>query len=741
MATPTQNSEPQNLHRDQANLRAGCAGGERLESRPIAKKQLEQKISKTITDSVLGWASLVVVSFLLIQCGCLNAQKQALLRATTIASLGGTKNLVEVERVTPAGQSGPLGKWWRTVEPPSQRTALLLRRYDLEASYANSPDKVIRWLHQLTLDRPSLEEVHALAELAEKQARWSQATGDSDRATRLFATSIIHAYQFLFDSDLNIVRNAYDPQFRSICDIYNRSLEGLLGTILSDQKFGHNYEVVIGGEPHGIQMKVEIEGRWRNQAFQRFELVSDYEITGFESEHRTYGLGAPLIAVRQNAEDDVRSRANRRFEEYYPPELTIPMTAFLHLQEASEPPAERESQAEQSDRKGIRTAVLSLYDPLEKTFAKTDGKTVPLESDITTPLAYGLKDPLVNKGLLATASLLNGEFAPEAYGMFMIEPYDPTKIPVVMVHGFWDGPSTWAHMINDLRANRELHENYQFWFYSYPTAQPFWVSAQRFRKDLRAIRNEVDALHENPALDQMVLVGHSMGGLVSLLQTVESKDRFWRVVSDQSIKSLSGPDHVVDTVRDTFYFQPNESVKKVIAIATPFQGSDFANSATRWLSKRLITLPSIVTNDYEKLARDNKQLLKNPAFLTQMTSIDSLSPANPFIQAIADSDPQDGVKLHTVVGRLGKRGVFGQPSETSAADGDGVVAVASASRLDAESQVFVSAEHSKLHQHPGCILEVRRVLLEQLAEINRVRARPIPPRIRSGTLADESNRR
>jgi len=97
---------------------------------------------------------------------------------------------------------------------------LLLRRYDLEEANLRSPDEVIRWLHQLTQDRPSLEEVHALAELAEKQARWSSSTGDMDRATRMYATAIIHAYQFLFDSDLNIARNAYDPQFRSICWYY-----------------------------------------------------------------------------------------------------------------------------------------------------------------------------------------------------------------------------------------------------------------------------------------------------------------------------------------------------------------------------------------------------------------------------------------------------------------------------------------------------------------------------------------
>jgi pimeloyl-ACP methyl ester carboxylesterase len=624
-------------------------------------------------------------------------------------------------------------RWWSSVEPPSQRTALLLRRYDLEESYKNSPDKVIRWLHQLTQNRPSLEEVHALAELAEKQATWSQKSGDSDRATRLFATSIIHAYQFLFDSDLNIARNAYDPHFRSICDIYNRSLEGLLRTILSDEKFGQGYEVVVGADQQGIQLKVEIDGRWRDEFFQRFELVSDYKISGFESEHRTYGLGAPLIAVRKNADAATVKRSSAGFEEYYPPELTIPMTAFLHLTTNSAG-ANSADGKENSDK---RTAVLSLYDPLERTYAKTDGKTVPLESDITTPLAYGLKDPLVNKGLLATASLLNAEFAPEAYGMFMIEPYDPKKIPVVMVHGFWDGPSTWAHMINDLRANPDLHENYQFWFYSYPTAQPFWVSAQQFRKDLQAIRNEVDVLHESPAMDQMVLVGHSMGGLVSLLQTVESGDRFWNIVSDRSVDSLEGAPGVVDTVRDTFYFRANPSVKKVITIATPFQGSDFANSATRWLSKRLITLPSIVTNDFEKLVSDNKDRLENPGFLTHMTSIDSLSPTNPIFNAIADSKPENGVQLHTVIGRLGKAGVFGQPSDSSASDGDGVVAVASASREYATSQVYVQAEHSKLHQHPGCILEVRRVLLEQLAEIDRVRARPIPPWIRSTAVPTE----
>ena len=53
-------------------------------------------------------------------------------------------------------------------------------------------------------------------------------------------------------------------------------------------------------------------------------------------------------------------------------------------------------------------------------------------------------------------------------------------------------------------------------------------------------------------------------------------------------------------------------------------------------------------------------------------------------------------------------------------DGDGVVSLTSA-RLDdmrqLRSQVIVPADHISVHRHPQSILEVRRVLIEQLAEL------------------------
>ena len=677
------------------------------------------------TSRIASAATVVVVLGVLSLSGCITAQTRALWSATAVASLGGARSIVEVEKATDKHAPHLWSQWFQEVEPPSQRTALLLRRYDLEEANLNSPDKVILWLHQLTQDRPSLEEVHALAELAEKQARWSSSTGDTQRATRMYATAIIHAYQFLFDNNLNIARNAYDPQFRSICDIYNRSLESLLRTIIAEKNFGNGFEATIGTVEHGIQLTVKVDGRWTDQSFERFELVSDYKISGFESEHRTYGLGVPLIAVRKGTQHQ-----DTAFEKYYPPELTIPLTAFLHLSKNNSASGATDD-AVDSGQPTVHTAVLSLYDPLEKTYATTGNVTVPLESDLTTPLAYGLKDPLVNKGLLATASLLDAEFAPESYGMFMIEPYDPKKIPVVMVHGLWDGPTTWAHMINDLRANRDLHDNYQFWFYSYPTAQPFWVSANQFRRDLRAIRSEVDPERVNPVMDEMVLIGHSMGGLISTLQTIDSGDRFWNIVSDRPIVDLKGDPETLAALEEMFYFKSNPSVKNLITLATPFKGSDFANRATQWISQRLITLPTLITNDFEKLAIQNSDILKDPYFLTRSNSIDSLATTNPMFQVIAETEFPKHLGVHNIVGRLDKKSVFNrQPVEKSDV-GDGVVALSSGVCVKANSQVFVAAEHSKLHQQPGSILEVRRLLLEQLAENDRVHPRPLPPSIRS----------
>src|SRR6185369_4353754 len=120
-------------------------------------------------------------------------------------------------------------------------------------------------------------------------------------------------------------------------------------------------------------------------------------------------------------------------------------------------------------------AVIELYDPLDTPQIACGKRKLPLESDLSTPLAYFLDNPDFNDSGLSTTGLLFPGVAHKLSGVYMLEPYDPQKIPVLFVHGLWSSPITWMEMFNDLRSQPEIRARYQFWFYFYPTGQPFWL--------------------------------------------------------------------------------------------------------------------------------------------------------------------------------------------------------------------------------------------------------------------------
>ena len=638
-------------------------------------------------------------------------------RAARLARFG--NRVIHVEPVRKNPELGIFTRVVKSAPKPSERTEQLLRRYNLSDKYKKDPSHVVRWLNDICTNSPTMNEVHALAEIALIQGNWAAQNRRTEKATEYYATAMVQAYQFLFDSKHNLQRNAYDPQFRRICDVYNESLEGILRVSCKGEKFRPGTTHTIGTGDMEFTFTVQMAGRWKQQNFTRFELTNDYEMKGISNLYHTYGLGVPLIAVHDSQE--LRDKT----EKYYPPSLSLPFTAFCEVL------------PKQKSGKG-RQATITLYDPLERTTLRHANRTVPLESDVTTPLAYQLNDPLLNSGVLATASMINATLAKDLFGLYMLEPFDPDKIPVVMVHGLWSSPTTWMEMFNDLRANRELRKNYQFWFYAYPTGQPFWHSARQMRYDLAEARRDLDPQDKSSKFNKMVLVGHSMGGLVSRLQTINSEDKFWDLVSQEDFDSLRGDQASLKMMRDTFFFEPDPSVKRVITIASPHRGSSLANHATQWISQRLFTLPETITNDFKSVARDNESAWIDRQILTTTTSIDSLSPNSPFISVLAGVEADSDVKYHNIMGRLNRNGLF-KPSR----DGDGVVDIDSA-RIDyAESEVVVTSEHSEVHQHPLAILEVRRILLEHLQEygiLENARLPVIPTDFEQANPATSSNK-
>ena len=670
----------------------------------IPQPQPSKKTLRRTFSAVLGLACLLAA----LSCGCRINDVQSARRAAEIFSYG-APSMVQVKPVKrKLGRvifANPVSKYFSSPKLPSERTQQLLRSYNLLERLKSRPSDVIARLQELVTRAPRMEEVHALAEISKLQADWHHQNGNFRQANKLYATAVLHSHKFLFDNTLNLKRNAYDPQFRQICDIYNGSLEAIMRELCKSGQLQNGASIMIGDEDLGMMAKVHFEGRWEDQAFERFEVVSDYKTEGLANQYHTYGLGVPLIAVLH------KQSAPNPAQKYYPPSLTLPMTAFCEIQP--------QSNFANASGKIQRTAVIRMFDPLEQKTIQHLNRTIPLESDITTPLAYHLKDPLLNQNLLATATLLNAQLADKIHGMYMLEPFDPNKIPVVMVHGLWSSPVTWTQMFNDLRAVPEIQNNYQFWFYSYATGKPFMVSAEQMREDLENIRLDFDPQGTSQALNQMVLVGHSMGGLLSRMQVIDSGNEFWNLVGQGSIDDLQGNQQAIGRLRKTLFFEANSAVKRIVTIATPHHGSKFASATARWLSQRIFSLPELATDEILKLARENPDVLVRPQILTG-TSIDSLAPTAPSFTALNRIPPQLTTRFNTIAGKLKKKQLLSLGQRSDEEGGDGVVSCSSAQSEFAASNVFVPEEHSRIHFHPQCILEVRRILLAHLVQQHRI---------------------
>ncbi|MCM2372180.1 alpha/beta fold hydrolase [Aporhodopirellula aestuarii] len=618
---------------------------------------------------------------------------------------------------------------WRGPEI-SERTQHTLRRYGLSETYESDSNICI---HQLrTLNRQNLdpELTYAVSELAYVEGKKAERIGRTSDAMNHYGIALTTSYRYLFGPQLAEVRNQYDPQFRAVCDLYNESLEDLLRVLCAENRLRPGQTYTIQTADRKFVIRTEMRGAWKPDEFDRYEFVSDFDIKTLRNRHTTFGLGVPLVAVRKpRGPNDPR-------EKYYPEGLSYAVTALLRCStgnageyaasgdllpsHAASPNQLRLASHSvpnpyaADDPNETPVCVLEFFDPLRANQIKLGPDWVPLETDLTTPLAYFLDSPEYRKRDRATEGLLDPDDAQQKRGLYMLEPYDPNRIPVLMVHGLWSSPLTWMDMFNDLRSFPEIRQRYQFWFYLYPSGQPFWLSATQLRSDLFAMRQTFDATGQDRAIDNMVLVGHSMGGLISRMQTIDSGDDFWNIVSDQPKEKLRGPQQDVNKLVSALEFRPNKSISRVITIGTPHRGSDLANSATRWLAGKIIKLPKMAISTSTRLTRANPGFFRDTRLLTEANAVDSLAPDSPIFPVMLRAKTSPDIRYHNIIG------VLDDPPMLAGRNykGDGVVEYTSAKMEDVQSELVVDATHTSLHMTGKAIFEVRRILLDHLREVD-----------------------
>ena len=637
---------------------------------------------------------------------------------------------VTVREIPESPLAGPLRLFASSGPQATERTEQYLRQSDLEGIDKLTPHEMLSRLQQHVSAEPTAQGMYAISELTYIAGTNAKRAGDDATALDMFGASVAHAYMYLLDERFARERNEYDPQYRRACDLYNGALEGALRIVAADGGLRPGQVLTVNTGQQKFDIKVDVRGRWQVDEIARFEFASDYEVNGLANRFHTFGLGVPLVAVRKTAATDQVT------EKFYPPNLTFPITAFLHV---SPHDAHRDKLHQRGECCTVNNCVLALYDPLDTTLVADlhTRQPIPLESDLSVPLAYFLNQPAFAQGDLknniAYLGFLNPNAGQKVQGLYMLEPYDPHKIPVVFVHGLASSPVTWTNMYNDLRAAPEIGKNYQFWFYFYPTGQPFWASATQLRKDLANALRDLDPHNAAPQLDEMVLVGHSMGGLLSKLQIIESRDDYWKLVSDQPPENLQGDAEDRLALLSGLYFRPSPSVKRVVTIGTPHRGSNFANPLTRTFTRLVSEMPNRLVDTKWDLVRANPDLFTNKELITMNTGVDSLVPDSPFLPLMLTSPQAPWVKHHNIVGVVEEEQDFLR--RIADEEGDGVVSVASATIPEAESEIVVPAGHTAIHQHPKAIREVQRILREHLRETQYHRhvqqasfAGPRPPR-------------
>jgi pimeloyl-ACP methyl ester carboxylesterase len=659
------------------------------------------------------------------------ARLGALCAMMALAALPGCASI----RVDHVHQPALLDAWRSSAvlrDDVSPRTLQTLRQWNLAAIYAKTPEKAVDALRDEVLRDPQPDLLFALAEINYVLGRKAE-KHNAARATAYYYLCAGYAYHYVFDEPprpapelegnhttttslslpppVHLVPRSsiFDPRFRLACDLYNAGLAKLIAAAQRVGQLDPRQELRMP-TPDGQGFALSVlhsgfNGTWKPEEFNKLLVCSDYSVVGLANQHRTFGLGVPLIATRAPGAD--KDDAARTF---YPLQAAFPVTAFFRFEGTL------------ADLGTQRCGRLELYNPLTIQAIPVAGQTVPLETDLTTPLAYFLARSNLGD-ITEYVGFFNGDRILAQTGMRMLAPYQPGKIPVVLVHGLLSSPITWAPVINDLQADPAVRERYQFWYYYYPTGAPYLSTAAELRGELEKLRNEVDPHHQDPALDNMVFVGHSMGGLISNLMTIDSGDDFWKLVSPEPFGELNLPPAARTELQQTFYFQRQSCVKRVIFVATPHRGSKLSPSPLGRLATHLVRMPSELKTVHADLVKDNPDLAKVLRERALPTSVDLLDPKSPALLLMAQRPRPEHVHYHTICGDISttstniERWLAGDSGDK----GDGVVPYKSAHFESADSELPVRADHFHVHHHPLAIQEVRRILMEHYQEYVRER--------------------
>jgi pimeloyl-ACP methyl ester carboxylesterase len=448
------------------------------------------------------------------------------------------------------------------------------------------------------------------------------------------------------------------------CETYNAAC-GELTVMLRSAEGGS-----LGNEPmtlavsnttYHLRLEPASSTAWSPTYFTSFIPSDQVKEKLVKKENHQEGVGGSLVGVRIHNPPD----------KFAPPKgITAAVTATL-------------------DFKG-NDATLALRRPEEQPTARVQGRVRPLEADFSAPINY--YEPSASVFFIGIIGALRAAHYEKKTGLYFLQPYDPDRIPVVLVHGLISTPFAWVQTINGLLADPEMRKHYQFWVFAYPTGNPVLYSALRLREELA----KVDKLYPNHK--GYVVVGHSMGGLLTQAQVTNITRSDWEKALGAQGMEIFATLKPADLVARATTFKANPRIKRVVFICTPHLGSKMASGGIGELGIKLISLPvDLATTIKSEIPEATLRKINNGRL---PNSVSNLKPSAPYLKVLNEEPIQ--VPYHSIIGNRGKPGPLAESS-------DGVVPYWSSHLAGAKSECIVPGPHGSC-ELPQTIAELDRIL-------------------------------
>lgn len=553
-----------------------------------------------------------------------------------------------------------------------------------------------------TLAELWMEEALALT----PKAKLGQATELPAPALDAWLETARYSYAYLFFSGRTPAQRALEDRLTQVRDYYNYAAEQTASVV-----FQRTRALAIEGQDFTGPMQVD---RWTiSTDFEQLPLTSipqqlvsasSVSFAGLRSSYRRDGFGAELVVVMEKAaltaplEGTTDAPQLPVFSEM----PAINATVLLHFS--------GETLEEVLATREIR---LESYSPDNTSTVMLRGQEVPLAANFTA--AYGVW--LAQSGF-ASESLRTlfgrGEGIREPH-IYLMQPYDPNRRIIFMLHGLASSPEAWVNLANEIMGDPEMRKHYQVWSVYYPTNAPIALNRYTVSNAFNSTLKHFDPNGTARATHDMVFIGHSMGGVIARLMLSSSGEVLWNDALTRFKLEGERLKRVEARLGPLLHFTPQPNVERAIFIASPHKGTDAAGNRLGRMIGKLVRLPLTILGKFGDvfLALQNPDEAGNkPKEPRITTSIDNLKASDPFIEKSSALPLAPGLKYHSIIAQ--------RKADVPTADSDDGLVPYWSSHLDgALSEKVIISGHS-VQETPEAVLEVRRILREDLHEVDGV---------------------